>query len=76
MSMPLLLLISIYSNSFVSSKIYDKRDNFDFDIGHGNFLFRMVTFRVVPLMECIFLNLKYLLESVAMLVTLMFVINV
>ena len=35
------------SNGFVSSKIYDKRDDFDFDI--VNFNFWMVTFPVLPL---------------------------
>ena len=46
-------LVSI-SNGFVSSKIHDKRDDFDFDI--VNFPFWMAMFHVVPLMECIFLN--------------------
>ena len=50
------------SNGFVSSKIYDKRDDFDFDI--VNFRFLMAMFNVVPFMECIFLNLKNLLECV------------
>ena len=44
------------SNDFVSSKIYDKRDDFDFDIVN------VPLFHVVPLMECIFLNLYDLLE--------------
>ena len=44
---------SIYFNGFVSSKIYDKRDDFDFDIVD----FWIVTFHVNPLMECIFLKL-------------------
>ena len=43
------------SNGFVSSKIYDKRNDFNFDIIF--FPFWMATFHVVPLMECIFLNL-------------------
>ena len=43
------------SNGFASSKIYDKRDYFDSDI--VNFPFLMAMFHVVPLMECIFLNL-------------------
>ena len=43
------------SNGFVSSKIYDKRDDFDFDI--VKFPFWMVTFHVVPFMECIFFSL-------------------
>ena len=40
------------SNCFVSSKIYNKRDDFDFD-----FLIWMAMFHVAPLMECISLNL-------------------
>ena len=40
---------------FVSSKLYDKRDDFDFDT--VNFPFLGATFHAVPLMECIFLNL-------------------
>ena len=43
------------SHGFVSSKIYDKRDDFDFDI--VIFPFWTVTLHVVALMECIFLNL-------------------
>ena len=43
------------SNGFVSSKIYDKHDDFDFDIVF--FSFWMAMFLVAPLMECIFLNL-------------------
>ena len=41
-------------NGFVSSKIYDERDDVDFTV--VNFPFWMVTFHVVSLMECIFLN--------------------
>ena len=52
---PFLDLHLSISNGFVSSKIYDKRDDFDFDI--DNFPFWMAMFHVVPLMECIFLNL-------------------
>ena len=44
---------SIY-NGFVSSKIYYKRDDFDFDIV---IFFPCWMFHVVPLMGCIFLNL-------------------
>ena len=40
------------SNGFVSSKIYDKRNDFVFD--RVNFSFWMVICHVVPLMECIF----------------------
>ena len=42
-------------NGFVSSKVCDKRNDFDFDI--VNFPFWMAMFHVVPLMECICLNL-------------------
>ena len=52
---PFLDLHLSISNGFVSSKIYDKRDDFDFDI--VNFPFWMAMFHVVQLMECIFLNL-------------------
>ena len=45
------------SNGFVSFKIYDKRDDFDFDIVNFPFFVWMAMFHVVPLMECIFLNL-------------------
>ena len=40
------------TNAFVSSKIYDKRDDFDFDIENFHFLDG-----AIPLMGCIFLNL-------------------
>ena len=43
------------TNGFVSSKIYDKRDDFGFYI--VNFPFWMAMFHVVPLMECLFLKL-------------------
>ena len=49
------LHISI-SNGFVSTKIYDERDDFDFDIVNFPF-FWMAMFHVVPLMECIVLSL-------------------
>ena len=52
---PFLDLHLSISNGYVSSKIYDKRDDFDFDI--VNFLFWMAMFHAPPLMECIFLNL-------------------
>ena len=48
------LHLSIF-HGFVSSKIYVKRDDFEFDI--VNFPFWMAMFHVVPLMECIFFNL-------------------
>ena len=42
------------SNGFVSSKIYDKRDEFDFDI--LNVLFWMVTFHVATLIRVYILD--------------------
>ena len=45
---PFLDLHLFISNGFVLSKIYDKRDDFDFDI--VNFPFWMVTFPVLSLM--------------------------
>ena len=44
------------SNGFVSSEIYDKRDDFDFDIVIF-YPFWIAMFHVVPLIECIFLDL-------------------
>ena len=46
---PFLDLHLSISNGFVSSKIYDKRDDFDFDI--VNFPFLVAMFHVVLLME-------------------------
>ena len=60
---PLLDLHLSISYGFVSSKIYDKRGNFDFDI--VNF----PLFHVVLLKEYISLSLLDLLEYVVMLVT-------
>ena len=71
---PFLDLHLFIANGFVSSKIYDKRDDFDFDI--VNFPFRMVTFLAVLLMVYTFRNLLGLLESVIMLWTSMHEINV
>ena len=51
---PFLDLHLSISNGFVSFKIYDKRNDFDFDI--VNFPFWMAMFHTVPLMVCIFLN--------------------
>ena len=51
-------------NGFVSSKINDKRDDFDFDI--VNFPYWMGTFPVLPLTECTFFNLFDLLECLFM----------
>ena len=42
------------SNDIVSTQIYDKRDDFDFEI--VNFLFKMVMFLALYPMEFIFLN--------------------
>ena len=53
------------ANGFVSSKIYDKRDDFDFDILNF-FRFWMVTFLAVLRMVYIFSNLLGLLESAIM----------
>ena len=52
---PFLDLHLSISNGFVSSKIYDKRDEFNFDI--VNFPFWMAMFHVVLLMKCISLSL-------------------
>ena len=57
---PFLDLHLSISNGFVSSKIYDKRDDFDFDI--VNFPFLDGTFPVLPLTRFTFLNLFGLLE--------------
>ena len=71
---PFLDLHLSVANGFVSSKIYDKRDDFDFDI--VIFLFWMVTFLVVLLMVYTFCNLLGLLESAIMLQTSTLEINV
>ena len=71
---PFLDLHLSVANGFVSSKIYDKRDDFDFDI--VNFPFWMVTFLVVLLMVYTFCNLLGLLESAIMLHTSTHEINV
>ena len=62
---PFLDLHLSVSNGFVSSKIYDKRDDFDFDIVNFPF-FWMVTFLVVLLMVYTFRMLLCLLESAIM----------
>ena len=62
---PFLDLHLSFANEFVSSKIYDKRDDFDFDI------VKMVTFLSVLLMVYTFRNLLGLLESAIMLRTSM-----
>ena len=56
------------SNSFVSSKIYDKHGNFDFDI--VNFLFVDGMFLLLQLMGFIYLSLFSLLECLVMSLTL------
>ena len=60
------------SDSFVKTKIYDKRDNFDFDI---IFRFKMMMFLIRHLMVFIFLNLFVLLDCPVRLMTLIFVIK-
>ena len=71
---PFLDLHLSVANGIVSSKIYDKRDDFDFDI--VNFPFWMVTFLVVLLMVYTFRNLLGLLQSAIMLQTSTLEINV
>ena len=61
------------SNDIVSTKIYDKRDNFDFEI--VNFPFKMVMFLALHPMESISLNSIVLLEHLAMLLTSTLAIN-
>ena len=70
---PFLDLHLSISNGFVSSKIYDKRDYFDFGI--VNFPFLNGTFPVLPLTVFIFLNLFDLLECLIMRLTSMHVIK-
>ena len=61
------------SDGFVKTKIYDKRDDFDFDI--VNFPFLDVMFLIRHPMVFIFLNLFDLLECPVMLMTLIPVIR-
>ena len=61
---PFLDLHLSISNGFVSSKIYDKRNDFDFDI--VNFPFLDGDIPVLPLTGFIFLNLFGLLECLVM----------
>ena len=72
---PFLDLHLSISNGFVSSKIYDKRDDCDFDIVIF-FYFWMVTFPVLPLMGFTFLSLFGLLECLVMWLISMPVIKV
>ena len=60
---PFLDLHLSISNGFVSSKIYDKRDDFDFDIVNFPFLDGDVP---LPLTGFTFLNLFGLLECLVM----------
>ena len=69
---PFLDLHLSISNGFVSSKIYDKHDDFDSDIIN----FWMVTFPVLPLTGFTFLNLFGFLECVVMWLISMPVIKV
>ena len=55
------------SNDIVSTKIYDKLDDYDFEI--VNFPFYMVMFLALHPMESISLNSFVLLEHLAMLLT-------
>ena len=57
----------------VSSKLYDKRDDFDFEI--VNFPFQRVMFLALHPMKSISLNSFVLLEHLAMLLTLTLAIN-
>ena len=61
------------SDGFVKTKIYDKRDDFDFDI--VTFSFLMVMFLVRHPMMFIFLRLFEWLECPVMLMTLILVIR-
>ena len=61
------------SDGFVKIKIYDKRDDFDFDI--VNFPFLDGGFPRLHPMVFIFLNLFDLLEFLVMLMTLILVIR-
>ena len=69
---PFLDLHLSISNGFVSSKIYDKRDDFDFDIVNFPFL----DGDVLPLTGFIFLNLLGLQECLVMWLISMPVIKV
>ena len=62
------------SIDIVSTKTYDKRDDFDFEIANFPFL-DMVMFLALHPMESISLNSFILLEYLAMLLTLTLAIN-
>ena len=72
---PFLDLHLSVENGFVSSKIYDKRDDFDFDIVNFPFLDGVVP-RRTSYMVSTFRNLLGLLESAIMLQTSTLEINV
>ena len=61
------------SNDIVPTKIYDKRDDFDFEI--VNFPFQMVMFLALHPMESISINSLVLLEHLAMLLTSTLAVN-
>ena len=61
------------SNDIVSTKIYDKHDDFDFEI--VNFHFKMVMFLALHHNEFIFFNSSNLLEHLVMLLTSTLAIN-
>ena len=61
------------SNNMVSTKLYDKRDDFDFEIVH--FPFQMVMFLAFYPMESISLNSFVWLEHLVMLLTSTLKIN-
>ena len=61
------------SNDIVSTKMYDKRDDFDIEI--VNFPFKMVMFLALHPMESISLNSFVLLDDLAMLLTSTLAIN-
>ena len=61
------------SNDIISTKIYDKRDDFDFEI--VNFSFLVVMFLALHPMVSISLNSFVLLEHLSMLLTLTLTIN-
>ena len=71
---PFLDLHLSISNGFVASKIYDKRDDFDFDI--VNFPFWMVTFPFLSFTGFTLLNLFGVLECLVMWLISMPVIKV
>ena len=76
---PFLDLHLSISNGFVSSKIYDKRDDFDFDIVNFPFLdgqSYLWSIPVLPLTGFIFLNVFGFLECLVMWLISMPVIKV